>query len=139
MNKLNKKQQGFTLVELIVVMAILALLAGIAGPALMRMLSGANSKAAKLQVKDFVNTLDIYRLDIGHYPTDAEGGLEALIKGSGARWNGPYLKSPKIPLDPWGFPYHYDNPGQHGKFDLYSYGADNQAGGEGEDADIVSW
>jgi len=140
MKQRYKKQSGFTIVELIVVMAILALLAGIAGPRIMQVFSGANTKAVKLQIKDLENSLDLYRLDIGHYPTDAEGGLKALVKGSGARWNGPYLKGKSIPLDSWGFTYHYANPSQHGgKFDVYSYGADNQAGGDGEDADITSW
>ena len=130
------QKNGFTLVELIVVLAILALLAGVAGPRIMSVFTKANGKVALTQIKDFETALDLYRLDIGHYPTSEEGGLEALNKGSSSRWNGPYLKGKGIPLDPWGFKYHYANPGQQGAYDLYTLGADNQQGGEKENKDI---
>ncbi len=136
----HNRNQGFTLVELIVVLAILALLAGIAGPRIMQVFSGANSKVALTQLKDFETALDLYRLDMGHYPTEEEGGLEALTKSSSSRWNGPYLKGKSVPLDPWGFKYHYTIPGQHNNaFDLYSLGADNQQGGDKENKDITNY
>ena len=138
-NRKKAHQMGFTLVELIVVLAILALLAGIAGPKVMQVFSGANTKVAQTQVKDFQTALDLYRLDMGHYPTEEKGGLGALLKGSSSRWNGPYIKGSQVPVDPWGFAYHYKNPGEHGKYDVYSLGADNQAGGEKENKDLVSW
>jgi len=85
------------------------------------------------------SALDTFRLDVGRYPTTEEG-LEVLIKDPGIdKWDGPYLKKNKIPLDPWGRPYEYKCPGEHSEYDLYSLGADGQIGGEGENRDIVSW
>jgi general secretion pathway protein G len=132
---------GFTLIELLVVLVILGLLAGLVGPQVMKYLSSANTDTARLQIENLSVALDTYRLEVGRYPTTAEG-LQALIQApSGAtRWNGPYLKKNLIPKDPWGQDYHYISPGQHGgAFDLYSLGADNAEGGEGENQDVVSW
>ncbi len=135
-----KRNLGFTLVELLVVLAILGLLVGLVGPQVMKALGSSKTKTARIQIENLAGTLDIYRLDVGRYPTTSEG-LQALVeKPSGVdNWNGPYLKKSKVPEDPWGYPYHYRSPGEHGPFDLWSLGADNREGGEGEDQDILSW
>ncbi len=136
----NKPESGFTLLELLVVLGIIALLAGIVGPQVMKHMGAAKTKAAKVQIEDLSASLDMYKLDVGKYPT-TEQGLVALVEkpAISKRWNGPYLRKVKVPQDPWVTDYHYASPGQHGKFDLYSYGADNKEGGEGEDQDINSW
>ena len=135
-----KRSVGFTLVELLVVLAILGLLAGLVGPQVMKFLGSSKTKTAKLQLEDLVATLDMYRLETGRYPTNDEG-LEALVKkpGNAANWNGPYLKKGDVPKDPWGFEYQYRFPGQHGGVDIWTLGADNREGGEGENADVTSW
>ena len=136
----KRYSQGFTLIELLVVLAILGLLAGLEGPQLIKHLGESKSKAARLQIEELASSLDMYRLDVGRYPSTDEG-LNSLIEAPGTAkvWNGPYLRKKKTPLDPWNNPYHYTAPGQHGKFDLWSLGADNGEGGDGEDADITSW
>jgi len=133
-------ESGFTLLELLVVLGIIAMLAGIVGPQVMKHMGESKTKAAKVQIEDLAATLDMYKLDVGNYPSSDEG-LKALIEtpDSSKRWNGPYLRKSKIPLDPWQQEYHYVSPGEHGKFDIYTFGADNKEGGEGEDQDIVSW
>ena len=135
-----KRSVGFTLVELLVVLAILGLLAGLVGPQVMKFLGSSKTKTAKLQIEDLVATLDMYRLETGRYPTNDEG-LEALVRkpGNAANWNGPYLKKGDVPKDPWGFDYQYRFPGQHGGVDIWTLGADNREGGEGENADVSSW
>lgn len=134
------RNQGFTLIELLVVLAIIGLLAGLVGPQVMKHLGESKTKAARLQIEELASALDMYRLDVGRYPTGDEG-LQALVEPSASarNWNGPYLRKKKMPLDPWNNPYHYAMPGQHGKFDLYSLGADGSEGGEGEDQDILGW
>ncbi len=136
----SRSSRGFTLIELLVVLAILGLLAGLVGPQLIKHLGESKTKAARLQIEELASSLDMYRLDVGRYPTTDEG-LAALIEAPGTAkiWNGPYLKKKKLPLDPWNNPYHYTSPGQHGKFDLYTLGADNSEGGDGEDTDVTSW
>lgn len=133
-------RRGFTLIELMVVMIILGLLAALVVPRMFGRLGEAKTKAAYAQIELFGTALDSFRLDVGRYPTTAEG-LEALLQPvSGVEeWNGPYLKKNEIPLDPWNNPYHYDFPGTHSEYDLYSLGADNSEGGEGENTDIASW
>ncbi|MGZ8136443.1 MAG: type II secretion system major pseudopilin GspG [Methylococcaceae bacterium] len=141
MKDINKhKETGFTLLELLVVLGIIAMLAGIVGPQVMKHMGESKTKAAKVQIEDLAATLDMYKLDLGRYPTTEEG-LNALIESpdSSKPWNGPYLRKSKIPLDPWQQEYHYVSPGEHGKFDLFSLGADSKEGGEGEDQDLVSW
>ncbi|AGA88923.1 general secretion pathway protein G [Thioflavicoccus mobilis 8321] len=140
MIKRRRSISGFTLVELLVVLAILGLLAGLVGPQVMKFLGSSKTKTAHLQIADLAATLDLYRLEIGRYPTTEEG-LEALVEnpGSNSNWNGPYLKKAKVPTDPWGNDYLYRFPGEHGTFDIWSLGADGREGGDGEDADITSW
>lgn len=140
MKRLKRTQTGFTLLELLVVLGIIALLAGIVGPQVIKHMGASKTKAAKVQIEDLAAALDMYKLDVGRYPTSAQG-LGALIEKPADvdRWNGPYLRKTKLPSDPWQQPYHYVFPGEHGAFDLYTYGADEQQGGEGEDQDIVSW
>jgi general secretion pathway protein G len=136
----NRTRAGFTLLELLVVLVILGLLAGLVGPRVMKYLSGAKSDTARLQVADLSAALDMYKIEVGRYPTSDEG-LEALVQqptGAG-NWNGPYLKKKQLPKDPWGHDYQYRAPGEHGEFDLYSLGADNTEGGNGENRDVVSW
>lgn len=137
---INRTETGFTLLELLVVLGIIAMLAGIVGPQVMKHMGESKTKAAKVQIEDLAATLNMYKLDLGTYPS-SEQGLQALIESpdSAKRWNGPYLSKSKIPLDPWQQEYHYVSPGAHGKFDLFSLGADGKEGGEGEDQDIVSW
>ncbi len=139
-SRLQKAELGFTLLEMLVVLGIIAMLAGLVGPQVMKQLGGAKSKTAKVQIEDLSATLDMYRLDVGRYPT-TEQGLQALIEqpDDAKRWNGPYLRKNKVPLDPWNAEYKYTSPGEKGRFDLYSLGADGTEGGEGEDQDLASW
>jgi general secretion pathway protein G len=134
-----ERQRGFTLMELLVVLAILGLLMSLVGPRVLNQLGGAKTKTAGIQVKDLEQSLEMYKLDVGRFPS-TEQGLSALITkpGNAAGWNGPYLKS-DVPLDPWNREYHYKYPGENGELDIYSYGQDGQAGGESEDADVGNW
>ena len=136
----NHKTRGFTLIEILVVLAILGMVMGLVGPQIMKHLGTAKSDTARLQIEDFGGTLDLFYLDNDRYPSTAEG-LEALVQKPATldRWNGPYLKKTKIPTDPWGNNYHYMSPGEHGDYDLFSYGADNAPGGEKNNRDIGSW
>lgn len=130
---------GFTLLELLVVMVIIGLLVGYVAPRYFSQVGKSEVKAARAQIVGLENALDQYRLDVGHYPT-SEQGLASLFSqpANEARWAGPYLKK-HVPLDPWGNSYVYRMPGEHNEFDLYSFGKDGQAGGDGEAADIVNW
>ncbi|MGR8979523.1 MAG: type II secretion system major pseudopilin GspG [Gammaproteobacteria bacterium] len=140
MKQSKRKQIGFTLLELLVVLAIISLLAGLVGPRVMKHMAEAKTKAAKVQISQLSQALEMYKLDMDKYPTSSQG-LSALVESpeNSRRWNGPYLTKSTVPLDPWQMEYHYISPGEHGSFDLFSYGADEKEGGEGEDRDIVSW
>jgi len=130
--------RGFSLIELMVVMVIIGLLAALVAPRLFPKLGKGKQSAAKAQIELLSQALDQYRLDIGSYPSTQEG-LNALMVNPGQeKWDGPYLKK-NLPMDPWGNPYIYQNPGTHGEYDLYSYGRDNKPGGEGEDKDVTNW
>lgn len=138
LGKRIKNRQGFTLIELLVVMVILGLLAALVGPRLFGHVGAANQKAAKTQIEMLGQGLDAFRLDVGRYPSTSEG-LAALITNPGVEgWNGPYLKK-GLPNDPWKRPYIYQSPGEHGDYDLVSYGADGAPGGDGENKDVNSW
>ena len=136
----SNQPQGFTLIELLVVLVILGLIAGLVGPQVLRYTGSAKSETAKLQIEELGAGLDLFHLEVGRYPTTAEG-LQALVEQPTgiSGWNGPYLKKKNVPDDPWGNPYHYRSPGEQNVYDLYSYGSDNMEGGEGNDADVVSW
>jgi len=134
-----RRIDGFTLIELLVVMVIIGLLAALVGPRFIRQEEKAKIKAAKAQIELLGTALDTFRLDVGRYPSTQEG-LEALRTKPGGleRWDGPYLKK-DLPLDPWGKAYAYKSPGEHGAFDIVSYGADGAPGGEEDNRDITSW
>jgi general secretion pathway protein G len=136
----RSRTAGFTLLELLVVLVILGLLAAVATPQVLKYLSRARTQSAALQIHDLSAALDLYRLDVGHYPSEEEG-LASLVEAPAttANWNGPYVKKREMLKDPWGHPYNYLIPGQHGDFDLYSLGADNAEGGDAENQDVTNW
>jgi general secretion pathway protein G len=130
-------QQGFTLVEMLVVITIIGLIMGLIGPRVLNYLSESKVKAAKIQLQSFGGALDLFYLDAGRFPSTAEG-LTALVRPTPgvAAWNGPYLKGGNIPNDPWSHGYVYRSPGEHGPYEIISYGADGQEGGSGVAADV---
>jgi len=133
------RHRGFTLLELLVVMVIIGLLAGYVGPKYFAQIGKSEAKTAKAQIEALGKALDQYRLDTGSYPS-TEQGLAVLNAppADGSRWHGPYLQK-ALPQDPWGKAYQYRSPGEHGDYDLWSFGKDGQLGGTEEAADIVSW
>ena len=134
-----RSERGFTLIELLVVVIILGLLAALVGPRFFGRVGQAKQAAAKVQIESLGTALDQFKLDTSRYPTTQES-LQALDANPGnlAGWEGPYLKK-DVPRDPWGNPYQYKSPGDHGEYDLWSNGADNAPGGEGEAVDVTSW
>jgi general secretion pathway protein G len=136
----RRGEHGYTLVELLVVLAILGLLVAIAAPRVMKYLGGAKTDTARIQIQKLGGVLDLYRLEVGHYPAESEG-LVALVErpAQADNWNGPYLQNRASLIDPWGRPYVYRLPGEHGEYDLYTLGADDSEGGDGEDRDITNW
>jgi general secretion pathway protein G len=133
----HEGEQGFTLVEMLVVITIIGLIMGLIGPRVLNYLSESKVKAAKIQLQSFSSALDLFFLDAGRFPSTAEG-LGALVRqtpGVGA-WNGPYLRGGSLPNDPWNHSYLYRSPGEHGPYDIMSYGSDGQEGGSGTAADI---
>ncbi|MCR9106088.1 MAG: type II secretion system major pseudopilin GspG [Gammaproteobacteria bacterium] len=145
MHKLTSKralpgrQAGFTLIELLVVLVILGLLAGLVGPNVLNALGGAKTKTARVQIKELEQALEMYKLDVGSYPSSSQG-LEALVDrpGDADGWNGPYLKS-GVPKDPWKQEFQYVYPGTRADVDIFSLGQDGSEGGEGEDSDVGNW
>ena len=139
MKKNKAGTSGFTLIELLIVMVIIGLLAAFVAPRFFGQEEKAKQRGAKGQIALLESALDTYRLDVGSYPT-TEQGLEALREQPAGveRWDGPYVRK-ELPLDPWGRPYVYESPSEHGDYGILSYGADGKAGGEGVDQDIVSW
>lgn len=139
MKKNRLKRRFFTLTELVVVIVILVILASVATPLYFRHVTSARIGTAKTQIKLIGQALMDYRLELGKYPDTSEG-LRALVENvsQDEKWKGPYIQ-PAVPKDPWGNEYVYVCPGEHGEYDLSSYGADGQPGGEGENADINSW
>lgn len=134
--KNNRLNGGFTLLELLVVMAILGMLAALVGPQVLNQLGGAKSKSAQIQIRDLEQALELYRLDVGRYPSTNDG-LSALVKKpEGVRgWNGSYLKKSEVPADPWGNDYLYRQL-DTGSYEIVSYGGDGTPGGSGENQDI---
>ena len=137
---MRKDDRGFTLVEILVVITIIGLIMGLIGPRVLNYLTESKAKAARIQIESLASALDLYFLDNGRYPTSAES-INALVQRppSAQAWNGPYLKGGVVPADPWGKPYIYRSPGQHGAYDLSSLGADGQEGGTGAAADVTNW
>lgn len=135
-----RRTHGFTLLELLVVLAILALIATFAGPQVIKYLGRAKTDAAKVQIGNLTSALDLYRLEVGDYPSGEQGLLALIEQPAGSEnWNGPYLQKRAALNDPWGVAYRYRIPGETNAFDIYTLGADNQEGGEGEDQDLGSW
>ena len=136
----RRKARGFTLLELMVVIVIIGVLAALIAPNIISRVAQAKITAAQADISTLMNQLKTYKLDNGRYPS-TDQGLQALVAKPSAgsipsNWHN-YLD--KLPEDPWHHPYQYANPGVHGEIDVFSFGADGQAGGEGDDADIGSW
>ena len=131
---------GMTLIEILVVLTLIAVVMGIVGGNYLQRGEQAKGKAAKIEIEQIGQTLDLYKLEIGRYPTTQEG-LQALITAPAgvSNWNGPYWKKGTLPKDPWGNDYKYVSPGQHGAYDIISFGADGKEGGDGTNKDINSW
>ena len=134
--KQRRRVTPFTLIEVVVVIVILVTLASVATPMYMNYIKKSKVATAKTQIKLLDDALQQYKLDVGTYPSDLQGLMENIDQSE--KWDGPYIK-PRVPLDPWGGEYQYIFPGEHGEFDIYSFGADGQEGGEGEYADINNW
>ena len=136
----RRSERGYTLVEILVVITIIGLLMALVGPRVLNYLTESKVKTARIQIQSFASALDLFYLDAGRYPTSAEG-LAILVRPTTGitAWNGPYLKGGTVPNDPWGKPYQYRSPGEHGAYDVVSLGSDGQDGGTGTAADITSW
>ena len=140
MRAANKRERGFSLIEIMVVMVIIGMLMAVVAPRFIRQSEKAASKAARVQIESMGTALDTFRLDVGRYPTTQEGLASLNARPPSAdRWDGPYLKT-QIPNDPWGRPYFYRSPGEGGRpYDIYSLGSDGAPGGDGPNRDVLSW
>lgn len=138
-NRRTAADAGYTLVEVLIVLAIVALLATVATPQVLRYFGQAKTDTARIQLSALSSALELYLLDNGSYPPQ-QVGLSALIRApaGAARWQGPYLKKPDGLIDPWGRPYHYRVPGRNGPYEVFTLGRDNAVGGTGEDQDLVN-
>jgi general secretion pathway protein G len=135
----RRGEEGFTLVEMLVVITIIGMIMALVGPRVLNYLSESRVKAAKIQIQSFSSALDLFYLDAGRFPTSSEG-LGALVRpvsGAGS-WNGPYLKGGNVPNDPWGNPYVYKQPAERAPYEIRSFGSDGQEGGTGTSADLTS-
>ena len=135
----ERREAGFTLIELMVVLFILGLLAALVAPRLIGQVGKAKQKSAQAQLQLLATSLDLFYLDVGRYPATEEGLKLLRDKPDNLpTWSGPYIDK-LIPNDPWGRPYNYKSPGEHGPYDLFSFGADGAPGGDGENQDITNW
>jgi general secretion pathway protein G len=132
--------RGMTLIEILVVLVLIGIVMGIVGGNFIGRGEEAKRKAAKIEIEQIGQALDLYKLETGRYPTTQEG-MQALISAPAGvnNWNGPYWKKGTLPKDPWGSEYKYTSPGQHGAYDIMSLGADGKEGGDGANKDITSW
>ncbi len=135
----NKRKEGFTLMELLIVLVIVGLLAALVGPALYKRIKPAKQSAARAQMTNYSTALDSFFVDVGRYPTTADG-LAALRENSNsiAKWDGPYIQK-DVAKDPWGYPFHYRSPTDKGPYEIFTYGADGKEGGKDENKDIYNW
>jgi general secretion pathway protein G len=132
----QRRRRYFSLIEIMIVVVIIGLLSGIVGVNVYNYIDRARANKAKAEIHSLKNAIGTFYMDMGDFPKS----LDELVRSPGSnKWDGPYLDPPKVPKDPWGEDYHYEVPGQHGSFDLYSYGKNKTAGGDGVDADITSW
>ncbi len=134
------RDAGFTLLELLVVLAILGLLAAIVAPQVLKYLGSSRTQTAKVQITNIDAALQLFKLDVGRTPSEAEGLKALVIAPPGATdWSGPYLQNESALRDPWGQAYLYRSPGQHGEADVYTLGSDKAEGGSGEARDVGNW
>lgn len=134
------KQAGMTMMELLAVLVIIGIVMGVVGSKFLGQAEEAKRKAAKIEIGQVSQALDLYKLEIGRYPTTSEGMQALIVAPAGVNnWNGPYWKQGTLPKDPWKNEYKYTAPGQHGQYDIVSMGPDGQEGGEGPNRDINSW
>ena len=140
MRLMRRNMSGMTLIEILVVLVLIGVVLGIVGGNFIGRGEKAKADAAKIEIGQIGQSLDLFKLEVGRYPTSQEG-LQALISAPPGltNWNGPYWKKSTLPKDPWGNEYRYSAPGQHGPYDILSYGADGKEGGEGANKDILSW
>jgi len=135
-----RDERGMTLLEVLIVMVILGLLAALGSTQLMAYLGRARTDSARLQIQELSTALDLFRIDVGRLPSSAEGlGVLVQPPPNLKSWRGPYLRKTSALLDPWGRPYIFRSPGEHGEFDLSSLGSDGNLGGNGEDRDVANW
>jgi general secretion pathway protein G len=140
MNLSRKRVSGMTLIEILVVLVLIGIVLGVVGGNFIGRGEKAKADAARIEIGQIGQALDLFKLEIGRYPTSQEG-LQALITAPPGvnNWNGPYWKKSQLPKDPWTNEYKYAAPGQHGAYDIVSLGADGKEGGDGPDKDITSW